>query len=76
MLTDALLKNMAPVELSYHMTCADNMTAFGEVALHVILYMLYGATFGMVTVEGPMVTVNCGTRVKRRYTILYRYHTK
>ena len=73
MLTDALLKNMAPVEISYHMTCADNMPALGEVALHVILYVLYGAVFGMVTVEGSMVTVNCGTRVKRRYTILYRY---
>ena len=73
MLTDALLKNMPPVEISYHMTCADNMTAFGEVALQVILYVLYGAAFGMVTVEGPIVTVNCGARVKRRYTILYRY---
>ena len=73
MLTDALLKNMAPVEISYHMTCTDNMPALGEVALHVILYVLYGAAFGMVTVEGSMVTVNCGTRVKRRCTILYRY---
>ena len=62
MLTDALLKNMASVELSYHTTIADNMTALGEVSLHVILYMLYGAAFGMITVEGEMVTVNCGTR--------------
>lgn len=73
MLTDALLKNIDPVEISYHVTCADNMTALGEVALHVILYVLYGAEFGMVRVEGPMVTVNCETRVKRRYAILYRY---
>lgn len=73
MLTDALLKNMAPVKISYHMTCADSMLALGEVALHVILYVLYGAAFGMVRVEGPMVTVNCGTRVKRGCTILYRY---
>ena len=68
MLTDALLKKMAPVEESYHMTCANNMKAIGEVALHVILYMLYGAAFGMVTAEGLMVTLNCGTRVKRKYT--------
>ena len=63
MLTDALLKNMAPVEESYHVIRADNMKA-----LHVILYMLYGAAFGMVTAEGLMVTLNCGTRVKRKYT--------
>ena len=63
MLTDALLKNMAPVEESYHV-----IHALGEVALHVILYMLYGAAFGMVTAEGLMVMLNCGTRVKRKYT--------
>ena len=68
MLTDALLKNMAPVEESYHVIRANNMKALGEVALHVILYMLYGAAFGMVTAEGLMVMLNCGTRVKRKYT--------
>ena len=70
MLTVALLKNMAPVEESYHTIRANNMEALGEVALHVTLYMLYGAAFGMVTAEGLMVTLNCGTRVKRKYTLM------